>query len=185
MTFPCSLSLNLQCQNLALAHVKMPDDKEWLNTWEALSLSSEDSFFQGAVWKQAQRPWKCTALQSLCWEIAQCCLEAPNVSLVGTYCFGLAWINARCPPKLHCHSPPQLDRGEDCGFTSVFFLPLLKYVITEALPLSLIGLALASGGFILEPSGTGFITHGGSFSQLLTETTPIAPLLPKPCHTYP
>ena len=29
----------------------------------------------------------------------------------------------------------------------------------------------------------GFIRHGGSFSQLLTEGTPIAPPLPKPCHT--
>jgi len=47
------------------------------------------------------------------------------------------------------------------------FFPLLKYVITEALPLSLIGLALTSGGSVLEPAGTGFITHGGacSFSQ--------------------
>jgi len=28
-------------------------------------------------------------------------------------CFGLAWINARCPPKPLYHSPPQLDRGEE------------------------------------------------------------------------
>jgi len=46
-----------------------------------------------------------------------------------------------------------------------FFLPLLKYVITEALPLLLIGLALASDRSILEPASTGFIRHGGSFSQ--------------------
>jgi len=32
------------------------------------------------------------------------------------------------------------------------FLPLLKYVITEVLPQSLIGLALASGGFHLRAS---------------------------------
>jgi len=56
-----------------------------------------------------------------------------------------------------------------------FFLPLPKYVITEVLPLSLICLALASGGSILELAGTGFIRHGGSFSQLPTEATPIAP----------
>jgi len=57
----------------------------------------------------------------------------------------------------------------------VFFLPLLNYVIPEALPLSLIGLALASSESISEPTGTHFIRHGGSFSQLLTGATPIAP----------
>jgi len=66
-----------------------------------------------------------------------------------------------------------------------FFLPLLKYVIPEALPLSLIGLTLPSGGSVLESAGTGFIRHGGSFSQLLTEATPIAPLLQKPCCENP
>jgi len=67
----------------------------------------------------------------------------------------------------------------------VFFLPCLKYVIPEALPPLLFGLALASGGSVLEPAGTGFIRHGGSFSQLLTEATPIAPPLSKPCHANP
>jgi len=66
-----------------------------------------------------------------------------------------------------------------------FFSPLLKYVVIEVLPPLLIGLALASGGSVLELAGTGFIRHGGSFSQLLTEVTPIAPLLPKHCHTLP
>jgi len=56
-----------------------------------------------------------------------------------------------------------------------FFLPLLKYVITEVLTLSLIGLALANSGSVLEPASTGFIRHGGSFLQLLTEAAPIAP----------
>jgi len=56
-----------------------------------------------------------------------------------------------------------------------FFLPLLNYVIPEALPSSLFGLALASGGSVLEPAGTGFIRHGGCFLQLLTEGTPIDP----------
>ena len=46
-----------------------------------------------------------------------------------------------------------------------FFLPLLNHVIPEALPPLLIGLALASNGSILELAGTGFIRHGGSFSQ--------------------
>jgi len=27
-------------------------------------------------------------------------------------CVVLAWLEARCPPKLLCHSPSQLDRGE-------------------------------------------------------------------------
>jgi len=35
--------------------------------------------------------------------------------------------------------------------------------------------ALASSGSVLEPAGTGSIRYGGSFSQLLTESTPIAP----------
>jgi len=63
------------------------------------------------------------------------------------------------------------------------FPPLLNYVIPEALPLSLMGLALGSGRSVLEPSGTGFIRYSGSFWQLLTETTPTAPPLSKPCHT--
>jgi len=54
---------------------------------------------------------------------------------------------------------------------TVFFLPLLKSVITEAPPPSLIGLVLASSRSILEPAGPGFIRHGESFSQLPTEAT--------------
>jgi len=34
---------------------------------------------------------------------------------------------------------------------------------------------LASGGSVLEPAGTGFIKYGGSFWQLLTKATPVAP----------
>ena len=63
--------------------------------------------------------------------------------------------------------------------------PLLNYAITEALAPSLIGLALVSSRSVLEPAGAGFIRHRGSFSQLLTEATSIAPPLPKPCHTNP
>jgi len=66
-----------------------------------------------------------------------------------------------------------------------FFLPFLKYVVTEALLPSLIGLALGSGGFVLEPGDTGFIRHGGSFQQFLTEATSIALWLPKHCHANP
>jgi len=43
------------------------------------------------------------------------------------------------------------------------------------LPPSLAGLDLASCGSICELDGTGFIRHGGSFSQLLTEATPYSP----------
>jgi len=39
----------------------------------------------------------------------------------------------------------------------------MKYVITEVLPLSLIGLALASGKSVLEPAGIGSVGHRGSF----------------------
>ena len=52
------------------------------------------------------------------------------------------------------------------AFSPQVFLSFpLKYVITEVLSLSLIGLALASGGSILESANTGFIRHGGRFSQ--------------------
>jgi len=51
--------------------------------------------------------------------------------------------------------------------------PLPKYAVAEALPLSLMGSVLASSGSILEPAGIGSIRHGGSFSQLLTEATPL------------
>ncbi|KAM9591174.1 uncharacterized protein ACIBXB_006073 [Morphnus guianensis] len=65
------------------------------------------------------------------------------------------------------------------------FFPLLKNVITEALPLLLIGSALASGGSVLELADIGFVRHRGSFQQLLIEATPVTPPLPKPCHTNP
>jgi len=52
---------------------------------------------------------------------------------------------------------------------------LLKYIITEALPLSLIGTSLGQWRSILEPAAIDSIRHGGSFSQLLTEAIPIAP----------
>jgi len=47
----------------------------------------------------------------------------------------------------------------------LFFFPLLKHVITEALLPSLIALALASSRSVLELAGTGSIRHGGSFLQ--------------------
>jgi len=65
----------------------------------------------------------------------------------------------------------------------VQFYSFLKYIATEVLPLPLMGLALASGGSFLELAGVGSVGRRGSFSQLLTEATPVVPLLLKPCHT--
>jgi len=65
-----------------------------------------------------------------------------------------------------------------------FFL-LFKYIIPGVLPPSLMSSALASGGSVVESAGIGSVGRGGSFWQLLTEATPIAPLLPKPCHANP
>jgi len=62
---------------------------------------------------------------------------------------------------------------------------LLNYVIPEVLLLSLMVSALASSRSTLELAGTGSVGHGGSFWQLLTEASPVSPLLPKPCHTNP
>jgi len=47
------------------------------------------------------------------------------------------------------------------------------------------GLALASSRSVLELAGIGSFGHRRSFQQLLTEGTPVAPLLPKPCHANP
>jgi len=63
-------------------------------------------------------------------------------------------------------------------FHCSFFLPFLNSVIPEALPPLLFDLPSATSGSVLQPANTGLIRHGGSFSQLLTEATPIAPLLP-------
>ena len=43
------------------------------------------------------------------------------------------------------------------GAVAQCFLPFLKYVVTEALPMGLIGPALASGGSVLEPAETGSV----------------------------
>jgi len=48
-----------------------------------------------------------------------------------------------------------------CCCAGVF--SLLKYITTEAIPLSLIASALASGGSIFELAGIGFIRHRESF----------------------
>jgi len=61
----------------------------------------------------------------------------------------------------HCLTPLS-----NSHLTQSFFLPFLNYVITEVLPLSLMGLVLGSGRSVLEPASTGSIRHGGSFSSL-------------------
>jgi len=65
------------------------------------------------------------------------------------------------------------------------FSPLLNYVMPEVLPPSLMGLALASSGSVLDLAGTGSIKSGGSFWQLLAAATSVAPLLQIPCHANP
>lgn len=47
------------------------------------------------------------------------------------------------------------------------FFPFLKYVIPEALPILLMGSALATSRSIVLTSGIGFVGHGGNFKQLL------------------
>jgi len=53
----------------------------------------------------------------------------------------------------------------------------------EGISPSLMGSGLASGGSVLEP--TGIDSYQTWEKQLLTEATPVAPTLPKPCHTNP
>jgi len=57
-------------------------------------------------------------------------------------------------------------------FHCSFFLPRLNYVITEAIPPLLIGLALASGGSILELAGTG-LPNVGEASHSFLQKTPL------------
>lgn len=68
-------------------------------------------------------------------------------------------------------------------------LPLpLNVVISEVLPLSLVGSALASSGSVLEPVGIGSVGHGRSFQHVLIAATPSASLLTnlarKPQYTW-
>lgn len=58
------------------------------------------------------------------------------------------------------------------------FLPFLKYVVTELLPLLLIGSALASSRSFLEMAGIGSVRHGG---QLLASSDR-SHLQPPWCH---
>lgn len=53
------------------------------------------------------------------------------------------------------------------------------------LPQSLMGLALAKRGSVVELPGMGFVGHRGSFQQFLTEVTPEVPTTTKPGHANP
>jgi len=44
---------------------------------------------------------------------------------------------------------------------------------------------LTNSGSVLEVSGASSVRQGDSFWPLLTEATPVALLLPKPCHVNP
>lgn len=105
-------------------------------------------------------------------------------------CRGIPALVPRAPPALpspmtlvparlllsHSLTPLSLCNGAG-------YLLLLNSVIPEALPLSLLGSALASGGSVLEPAGIGSLRHGESFWQILTKETPVAPPAAKtlPC----
>jgi len=124
-----------------------------------------DLLHHGPPWTaegQPALPWSSTRAakeEPLLWHLEHLLPPPSSLTLVSAELF-----------LSHRPTPPS-----NCPLTTDFFLPLLKYVITETLPPLLTGLALASGGSILELAGTGFIRHGGSFSQLLTEATPVAP----------
>jgi len=112
--------------------------------------------------------------------------------LQGNLCSG-AWSTS-CPPSaltwgsaelLLSHSLNLLSSWSCC--CAVTF-SLLKYLIPEALPLSLMGLALASGRSVLEPAGVGFIGHGegsSSFSQKPPQQPPATKTLPGIPHADP
>jgi len=65
------------------------------------------------------------------------------------------------------------------------FFPLLKFFITEALPLLLMGLALASGGSALELADIDSTRHRGKLLAASHRSHPCSPQLPKPCHANP
>lgn len=82
-----------------------------------------------------------------------------------------------------CSSLATVTSEQHLLFSSLFFPH--KCVITEVLLTPLIGLALFCGRSSLELAGNGSVRVGGSFWQLSTEATPVAPPPPVPCHTSP
>jgi len=96
---------------------------------------------------------------------------------------------------LACRAPPPPPSFTDLGVCRVVSLtqshsslstavslevfPLLKCVITEALPPSLFGLSLASGGSVLELSDIGSVKHGGKLLAASHRSHPCSPLATK------
>lgn len=105
-----------------------------------------------------------------------------------TDCKGISAVAPRAPPHIsflvqfgvciaapltYSHSSLHLQLQGVLSFQTV----------TPAMPPpSLLGSALASDMSVLELAGTGSVRPGRSFWQLLKKSTPVAPLLPKPCH---
>jgi len=122
------------------------------------------------------------------------CSTVDHHGLQGTAC--LTMVFSTCcrgisTPAPGAPLPPSLTLGAAELFLSYshsslqlllhrWFFSLLKYVITEVLPPSPMGSALASSRSVLEPAGIGSIGHQGSFQHLLTEATPVAPSPPVP-----
>jgi len=53
----------------------------------------------------------CTKVSSSLNGASPCLLFPPLMFYLKTYCFGLAWINARCPPKPLYRSPSSAGQG--------------------------------------------------------------------------
>lgn len=93
----------------------------------------------------------------------------------------LLW-SASCPPSAlplvsaGCFSHIFSLLSPTAGCCTGFF-SLLKYIIPEVVPLSLMGLALASGASMLETAGTGSIRYGEASSSF-----PQKPPLKPPCY---
>jgi len=128
----------------------------------------------------------CRWISASLWTFMDCCGTACLTRVFSMSCRGISALVPGAPPP-----PPSLtwvcaelflshhllSLAENAVIEG-FFFSLLKYVVTELLPPSLMGSALASSRSIfLELAGTGFIRHGENFWQLLTEATPIVPLL--------
>lgn len=63
------------------------------------------------------------------------------------------------------------------------FPPLPHCILPQALPLLLMGLAMASSGFILELAGTGSFGHSGKLPAVSHRNHCCNCVLPKPGHT--
>jgi len=114
-------------------------------------------------------------------------ISAPPWASVG--CWGTACLTMVCSTSCRAtsasvsgaHPPPPsltLLSSELSVLSPADNALLLNLVIPEALLPSLLGLALASSGSVLELAGIASVGHGGSFWQLLTRSHPCSP----PCY---